>query len=240
MFNTLRKLGVAAVLVAGLAASAASAATFVYPFVETLKAGGASNAHFVTRTNLAAAPYDVYAYAGFSVDGAGTATASQPMFLARGNIGWGIKNPSLNSQFEDGRMGGGETMLFDFRNREVSLTSVSFTTPGPSSNSTLQRFDIYVKALGTQTYTKVVNGAVANPSGTPVTGASFDLTGMGVTGSAFAIVSLDSDPTVKRGFRLSSFAGTVAVPTPGSAVALGGGLLLGGLVLHRRKNKSKT
>lgn len=208
MFNTLRKLGVAAVLVAGLGVTQAAAATslYSYSFTEEFNNGGNTNTpHYVTRENLPAAPYDVFAYAGFSVDGGGTATTTQPMFLSRTNIGWGILNPSGNSQFEDGRMGGGETMLFDFRNREISLTSISFTTPGPSGNTSIQRFDIYVKALGTQTWSKVVDGAAANPGGTPVSGAAFDLTGMGVEGSAFALVSLDSDPITKRGFRMNSF-----------------------------------
>lgn len=235
MFDFLHKLGVATVLVTGLGAVSATAA--VIPFTVDNTAS-TEEEHFVTRTAIPGELYDVFAYAAFTVDGSGNATTSQPLIISQTADGWGAKRINANTQFEGDRLGGGEALLFDFRKREVSLNDVRFTTPAGSTDD--QRFDIYVRALGELTYTKVVTAGVANSGSVPVTNASFDLTGQGVVGSAFALVSLDTSVSTPRGLFLNGFSGTIAVPTPGSLAALGGGLLLGGFVLRRRKPKATS
>ena len=236
MFNILRKLGVASVLVAGLGAT--SAAAFTVPFLleydDTTDVGTVVTDHTYSLEILNFVPYEVFAYDSFAGGEQGAAK-----FISRNADGWGVRNASTATQFEGDRIGGGEALLFDFREREVTLDSISFTTPNDSGANNEQRFEIYVRALGSTTYTSVVTGA-ANPGGGAVTGAAFDLTGQGVVGSAFALVSLDTDPGTPRGLTLNSFSGTVVVPTPGSLAVLGGGLLVGGVFLRRRKAKAAS
>ena len=242
MFNTLRKIGAAAVIAAGLGVTPASA-TLVDIAVNEVYRAGAVNKHFIQRTGVPAAPYNVFAYDSFSLDNGSTLedAAGTVMFIQRANTGWGVTNPAPVSASEAGRMGGGETLVLDFLNREITLTSIGFSTFDAANtaadDNAIQYFDLYVRALGSDDFVKAISNAAANGTGGAGINQIYDFTADNIKGSAFALVSL-SEGTGSRGFRMSTFVGTAAVPLPGTAAALGGGLLLGGLALRRRKSKS--
>ena len=235
MFNTLRKIGAAAIIALGSGVTPASAASVDLTFDEIYRAG-AVNKHFIQRTGIPAAPYNIFAYDSFSESGPGTV-----MFIQRANEGWGVANPAGVTQYEAGRMGGGETLVLDFLDREITLSSIGFSTFDAASTTAddgaIQYFDLYVRALGSDDFVKAISNAAANGSGTAGLNQIYDFTGDNIVGSAFALVSLSDGPG-SRGFRMASFAGTASVPGPGTAAALGGALVFGGAFLRRRKAKA--
>lgn len=234
MFMKLRQFAAAAtVALAGFGASQAVAgpvAAFDMNFRAALP-----NVHSVDRTfYYGPETVTVSAFASFSIAGG----AGDLRYLSRANSGWGVIDPSGVPFAEGGRMGGGEAIQLDFGAREITLSSISFSTFDAGNTSAddniIQRFDLYVKALGSSDFVKYISDRAANGTGGAVNDSLLDLSSEAITGSVFMLVSLN-DGIGSQGFRMSGFAGTTVVPLPGTAAVLGGGLLLGGLVLRRRR-----
>jgi hypothetical protein len=236
MLSKLRKLTVVVTVALVGFSGAQAVASVIAPFDIEFRAA-TPNKHSVTR------PYSfgsvrLSAFASYSIaDGAGDLR-----YISRANSGWGVIDPSGMSFSEAGRMGGGETLQIDFGDRDITLTSLSFST-FDAANTTdddniVQRFDVYVRALGSTDFVKALSNYAANGAGGEVSENLVDLSGeSGLVGSVFMLVSLN-DGIGSQGFRMSALAGTAVVPLPGTAAALGGGLLMGAVVLRRRRKKA--
>ena len=146
-----------------------------------------------------------------SVDTEGTA-------INRDTRGWGVSGSG------QGHLNNGESLSFDF-GESTLLTNVAITERAESTGST---FELLVDGLSVGTFS----------SDGSATKTAFDF-GAGYTGSTFEIVAVDSDgPSVFRVRELTVDNGIAPVPLPPAAPALAGALVLGGIVLRRRKAKS--
>lgn len=191
------------------------------------------------------------AYSSFEVTG-GVASQTGGRFTRKTRDGWGAQTvvpyfapPGVEEATEEGRLGGGEALEFQFNNfefraREITLQSF-YDTPNPPAGDDDQEFVVYVKALGSNDFTEALRETISGS--TTTTFSLLDATTpctstpnnpCGIAGSVFVVVSLSAGDG-KRGFTVKNFIGSAYVPLPPSAAILGGALLAGGFVARRRR-----
>ena len=192
------------------------------------------------------------AYSSFEVIG-GVASQTGGRFTRKTRDGWGAQTfipyfapPGVEEATEEGRLGGGEALEFQFNNyefraREITLQSFYEQVDGAPEGDADQEFAVYVKALGSNDFTEALRGTISGSNET--TFSLLDATTpctstpnnpCGIAGSVFVVVSLSAGDG-NRGFTVKNFIGSAYVPLPPSAAILGGALLAGGFVARRRR-----
>lgn len=247
MFNLVKNLSCAALVAFGVGQSG-----YAYTWQDTSVdfTGPVQGELFFDRSSRGGLLSGYTAYKNFYVVG-GVAVKDSDRYTVKSRSGWGAQTfiPFFNSAeeeaTEEGRLGGGEALEFQFNNfefraREITLQSFYETAGAPPGDAD-QEFAVYVKALGSNDFTEALRGTISGS--TTTTFSLLDATTpctstpnnpCGIAGSVFVVVSLSAGDG-NRGFTVKNFIGSAYVPLPPSAAILGGALLAGGFVARRRR-----